>query len=154
MTQPVSPADQQLLTHLGALARTVDPPPALLTDLGRAALSLRRLDAELAELVADSDVALSGVRGATSTARLLTFEAGELVVEAQVSGPGGAHDVLGQVVPEPARGGASGSRQPAGTARPPSTRWAASASTVPSGLVRVTVELPARRPVTTAWVRV
>ena len=113
MSQPVPPADQELLLRLGVLARAADPAPAEVLELGRAALSMRRLDAELAELVADSDAALAGVRGAGSTVRLLTFEAGELVVEAQVSGPAGPTTCSVRSCPSRRqRVGGCGSRQP------------------------------------------
>ena len=52
--QTVDPADAELLRRLGAIAESVDPAPELVRELGRAALSFRRPDSELADLVADS----------------------------------------------------------------------------------------------------
>jgi hypothetical protein len=85
--------DTQLLQRLGGIAVQADPVPELVSQLGRAAFSLRQLDAELAELVGDSDVVLPGVRSSGSALRLLTFETEAVGVEVQLSGT----SLLGQV---------------------------------------------------------
>ncbi len=90
--------DATLLARLGAVARAVDPVPEEVRQWGRASFGMLRLDAELAELVSDSDELLVGVRSATSDVRLLTFEADDVVIEAQVSTTGTKRSVLGQVV--------------------------------------------------------
>ncbi len=94
-------ADQALLRRLGEIARTADGAPDHVYEAGRAALGLRRLDAELAELIADSNVELAGVRSTMTDARLLSFEAEGLGVEVQVSPFGAALVLLGQIVPPP-----------------------------------------------------
>ena len=145
--------DAQLLQRLGALAQAADPVPQLVTDLGRAAFALRRLDDELAELVGDSDVELVGVRSGGSDVRLLTFHAADLVVEAQVSAAGDRHTVLGQVVlvsvaegtvhlESANHGGSEQSLDELGSFRFDSVR---------SGLVRLTVQLGDARTVSTTW---
>lgn len=98
---PVGPDDEALLVRLGAVARTADPAPDLVRELGRAAFAMRRLDAELAELVADSAVdALAGVRATAVSGRLLTFESAGVTVEVEVStAPSGGLTLVGQVVP-------------------------------------------------------
>ena len=63
-----------LLDELRRLARAVDPVPDEVTAYARAALGWRRVDAELAELLADSRLeALSSTRSGAETARSLTF---------------------------------------------------------------------------------
>jgi hypothetical protein len=54
-----SAADRQLLARLGEALREAEPPPAEVMELARQTFILRTLDAELAALVEDSDVALS-----------------------------------------------------------------------------------------------
>lgn len=89
-------SDEELMARLGGIAKTIDPVPSHVSELARAAFTLRRLDEELAELIEDSDVALAGVRSAVSDVRLLSFQAREVVVEVQLSG-GGPVLLLGQV---------------------------------------------------------
>jgi hypothetical protein len=77
--------DDELLARLRSAAAGNDPPPALLVDHARVALSLRRLDAELAALVMDSELVEPGVtRAAGNEPRLLLFEAGGVSLELQV----------------------------------------------------------------------
>lgn len=155
MSHPLSAADEALLVHLGEVGRAVDPVPAHVLELGRAALALRDLDSELAELVADSAVEMVGVRSASAETRLLSFEAGDLAIEVQVSSVGGRPTLLGQVVPVPATAG--------GVIRLESQNAATATSdldslgdfrfdTVPDGLVRLRVELPGATAVTTTWI--
>lgn len=81
------PQDAELLSSLRRAAEGADPEPAYLRDLGRAAFSVRRVDAELAQLVADSTRQRELVRSAASGAdpRLVTFVAGDVTIEVQVS---------------------------------------------------------------------
>jgi hypothetical protein len=98
-------ADEDLFDRLAATLRGAEEPPEHVVELARASFGLHRLDAELAELVADSalDLTPAGVRSAADGPRMLTFEAGDAEVEVQVSAVGDAGwQVLGQVVP-PAR---------------------------------------------------
>ncbi len=83
----MSVEDRELLDWLARVAETVDPEPQHLRELGKAALSVRRVDAELAQLVADSALLAGAVRsGAVDTApRLLTFLLGDLAVDVQVT---------------------------------------------------------------------
>jgi hypothetical protein len=76
-----------------------DPvPPGAVVSAG-ASFALRSIDDELASLVYDSltDADLfAGVRSGTRAVRQLSFEAGELVLEMEVTG---ARYLVGQVVP-------------------------------------------------------
>jgi len=94
--------DDRLLRDLGELVRRVDPVPPDVTLSARSALALRRLDAELAELLYDSALdadALAGVRSAATASRLLTFEASGVTVEVEVAAEGERRRLVGQIVP-------------------------------------------------------
>ena len=78
MTDP----DEELMARLRHVAAEVDAPPELVEESARAAFLTRRLDAELAELVSDSDLTKSGVRGAGP--RALAFELRDLTLELQL----------------------------------------------------------------------
>ncbi len=145
--------DVRLLQRLGSVARAADPMPQLTRDLGRAAFTLRRLDTQLAELANDSAVSLVGVRGAGSDARLLTFHADELVVEAQVSGGGDRLLVLGQVM-QVAATWATVHLETADLVRADAELDDLGAfrfDDVAAGTVRLVVELPEGRSVSTQW---
>jgi hypothetical protein len=96
--------DDELLGRLAATLRDAGDPPHEVAELARLRFGLRRVDEELAELVADSalEAAPVGVRAAgPGAARLLTFEAegGELALQV-TSGIGrDGWELLGQVVP-------------------------------------------------------
>jgi hypothetical protein len=97
-------ADRALLDRLRAAVQWHDPLPATLVDGGQAIYGWLRLDAELAELLFDSDVeseAMAGVRGAGSGVRSLTFEAASLAVELDVEHvtTPDRRRIVGQIVP-------------------------------------------------------
>jgi hypothetical protein len=92
--------DLAFLAELGAAIDSTDPMPADLVDRSMAAFAMRDLDAELAELVADSwseDGALVGVRAAAMVEpeRLLTFQAASISVDVEVSD----ERVIGRITP-------------------------------------------------------
>jgi hypothetical protein len=91
--------DDALLRELGVALREGEPPVAELLAAGYAAFSWRTVDAELtvAELVFDSacDAAPTGLTRSNDSARTLTFQAGEVVVEIEVTDAG----VVGQLSP-------------------------------------------------------
>jgi hypothetical protein len=89
-----------LLDELRRIARAVDPVPDEVTAYARAALGWRRVDAELAELLADSRLeALSSTRSATETARSLTFRSKDLQVDVDLQEDDGTVVLLGQLAP-------------------------------------------------------
>lgn len=153
--QTVGAADQALLLRLGEIARTADGAPDYVYELGRAAFTLRRLDTELADLVADSNLDLAGVRSTMTEARLLSFEAGSLGVEVQVSLFGGAVVLLGQVVPPPGLTGGTVRlelRDGATTSVDLDAEGGFRFAGVTADLVRFHVEVPGANAVTTTWV--
>lgn len=82
----MSDRDDELERRLRALATEADPPPPLVVESAKAVFALRDLDAELAELVADSAVDDPAVltRAVVSDVRMLSFECGVIVVELDV----------------------------------------------------------------------
>ena len=88
----------------GVLAR-LDPVPPGLVEAGVGAFAWRTIDADLAELVFDSlvdqdEAAL--VRG-DQAGRLLSFRAGTLTIEVEVTATGPSRRLMGQLMP-PQRG--------------------------------------------------
>ncbi|MGW4823054.1 hypothetical protein ACWEP4_29710 [Streptomyces sp. NPDC004227] len=81
--------------ELRQAAAILDPVPDDLRQLAVEAYALRDLDARIAELTFDSLVDSIPVRGATDTPRMLTFQAGDLTVDIEVTGDG----LMGQVLP-------------------------------------------------------
>jgi hypothetical protein len=92
--------DEDLIRRLRRIAAEADPVPDSLYVAARAAFALRDLDARIAELVRDSvlDAPLIAVRAARGEdARMLSFEAGDTVIECEVTVRGGTRDISGQV---------------------------------------------------------
>jgi hypothetical protein len=98
--------DDALLAELRAVAAVRDPVPDAVLDAAKATLTWRTIDAELAALAYDSAVeaastagALVRDRSATREYRMLTFEAGDVSVEVEISGTGRTRRLTAQVVP-------------------------------------------------------
>ncbi|MYW44303.1 hypothetical protein [Streptomyces sp. SID161] len=87
--------DALLEEELREVAAVLDPVPAGLVQAALDAFALHDLDARLAELTFDSLVDALPVRGAVDAPRMLTFRAGELSVDVEVTGDG----LIGQVLP-------------------------------------------------------
>ena len=92
--------DDRLLLELRALAIEDDPVPLEALAAARSAIAWRTMDAELAELTADTsvDVGLVGVRSA-ETPVMLTFDSAGLTVEVELLEAGGRRRLMGQLVP-------------------------------------------------------
>jgi hypothetical protein len=94
--------DDALMAELRRVAAEVDPVPPGVIDAARAAIATRHLDHELAELVADSADADSGllfepVRGpGMAESRLLTFDGGGVQVDVDLAPEGHGLRVIGQ----------------------------------------------------------
>jgi hypothetical protein len=93
-------ADAALLAELAGVLRARTGPPAEVVAAARELFTWRTIDAELAALAYDSlvDDGPALVRAANGP-RILTFEAGEVVLEVEVDASPGARRFLGQVVP-------------------------------------------------------
>ncbi|MFJ7152449.1 hypothetical protein ACIQVT_30370 [Streptomyces sp. NPDC100445] len=93
-------ADTLLEEELRQAAAVLDPVPAELLQSALDAYALHDLDARLAELTFDSLVDALPVRGAVDAPRMLTFRAGAVTVDVEVTADG----LIGQVLPpQPAR---------------------------------------------------
>ena len=89
-----------LEAELRQAAAILDPVPAQLRENAVAAFALHDLDARIAELTFDSVADAIPVRGAGDVPRMLTFTAGEVTVDVEVTSQG----LMGQVLPpRPAR---------------------------------------------------
>jgi hypothetical protein len=88
--------------ELRDLFSNLDPVPPLVTDAAKAALGWRRLDAELAELLADSALDVESVvlaRGAQAALRSMSFTAGRVTIDIEIHGEGADRTALGQISP-------------------------------------------------------
>jgi hypothetical protein len=86
--------DDQLLTELREAVAEADLVTDRQREAARAAFTWRTVDAELAELLHDSALETSAVRGADDAARTLSFASGPLTLEVEVDGDA----LMGQVV--------------------------------------------------------
>jgi hypothetical protein len=96
------PNDPDLLQELRLMAGRVDPVPDEVVAAARSAILWRTIDAELAELTADSSVEdnrLVGVRGAAALPLVLSFEVGGQTLELEISETGTTRRLLGQLIP-------------------------------------------------------
>ena len=76
--------DEELMSDLRRICAQLDPVPEIVVDNARAALSTRRFDEELAELLLDSAAESSQVRGDQEQVRLLSFHLAGLSLEVRV----------------------------------------------------------------------
>ncbi|MBE1498255.1 hypothetical protein H4696_005355 [Amycolatopsis lexingtonensis] len=142
--------DDELMDVLRAAAAQADPVPDLVLRQARAALSTQDLDAELAELAFDSDLAEAGaVRAEGEDVRLLSFEAARVSVELQVEYAGGRVSLRGLIT------GATGDAviEVAGEryVRPIGAEGWFTAAGLPRGATRVKVTAADGTAVTTGW---
>jgi len=92
------PSTDPMFATLRNVLDHADPVPQAVVEAARAAYTWRTIDAELAELTADSAMATAGVRS-TSAPRLLTFEGAGVEVEVEVAQTGSTRHLSGQLVP-------------------------------------------------------
>jgi hypothetical protein len=147
--------DDELFQRLTEMLSPQHEPPAMVSDLAKQCFALRTIDAELAELTADSYVegtAAAVRRGARADIpRLLTFETPGLLVELEVGGSSRGRRILGELVPT---GPASIElRQPGiSDSRPINADDGRFMIEVPgSGPFSLTCRRPGRTPVVTEW---
>jgi len=92
--------DDPLLAELRRLAGVVDPVPDQVAAYASAALGWRRIDAELAELLVDSQLeTASTTRSLAESERSLTFKASELEIQVELQLGEGEIMLLGQLAP-------------------------------------------------------
>lgn len=154
------PSSDPTFATLRSVIDHADPVPAAVLEAARAAYTWRTIDAELAELTADSampatDSAMAGAGVRSSSApRLLTFEGAGIEVEVEVAQTGQTRRLAGQLVP-------------VGAAQV-TVRWAGgtqettaddlgrfTVEQIPAGSVSLTVQREgAQHPVVTSWVSI
>ncbi|HUA72242.1 MAG TPA: hypothetical protein VMA96_14205 [Solirubrobacteraceae bacterium] len=95
-------ADDLLMADLRAFFAEVDPVPPMVSEIAKASLGWRRLDADLAELLSDSGLEeeqYAGVRGSGAPARAVTFSSSELTIDIEVHVDDPGRTLLGQLSP-------------------------------------------------------
>lgn len=107
--------------ELRQAAAILDPVPPALRQAAVEAFALHDLDSRIAELTFDSVVDALPVRGATGAPRMLTFHAGEVTVDVELTAQG----LMGQVLP-PRTARIEVLSGPQAAPRSPPTTWAAS----------------------------
>ena len=152
--------DDRVMELLRRTVAEADQVPVDVVAAAKEAWTWRTIDAELAELAHDSmmdDDALVGVRGA-ATLRALSFAAGSLLVEVEVSEDGDRRGLVGQVMPPPDSAnpavvveGVDG-RSP--VALPVDELGRFAADRLGSGLVRLRVEDRSGGVLVTEWVAI
>jgi hypothetical protein len=99
MTQQNPPTEDRVISLLHKALDEADPVPMEVIDYAKAAFSWRTIEAELAHLAYDSSAeAINGVRS-TATARMLSFETGERLIDVEYNAV--TYRLMGQI--EPAR---------------------------------------------------
>jgi hypothetical protein len=147
--------DEELFERLRLVIDEVDPMPESVLVNARAAFALRRLDAELAELVRDSAEeergGLIAVRGA-GDARLISFETGTVAVELQITERGSVRDLVAQI---------SGVDIGRAEVETPTSRYPTvvedtlvSVDGIPAGHLRIHLHTAQGRDLVTSWVRI
>lgn len=151
LTEP----EARLLGELRGHFTRSDPVPASVLEAAYAAIELRDLDAQLAQLLRDTAMEdgkeLAGVRGLTAT-RSLTFALrDERYVEVDVEAAGERRALTGYVVP--ATGGTVSVEHPAGAALDgiidDGGRFAVDG--VPAGPVRLRISVDGEAAIVTEW---
>jgi hypothetical protein len=91
--------DDEVLDELRRLARAVDPVPDEVTAYAQAAIGWRRVDAELAELLADSRLETETLTRSSGDARTLSFAGAGLELEVELQPVEDRVVILGQLAP-------------------------------------------------------
>jgi hypothetical protein len=93
--------DDHLLAEWRALVSGLDPAPAEVTEFAKGALGWRRVDAELAEILADSQLtgAAAGTRTGGHGPRTVSLEAQTVRLDLQIDAEDGSMRILGQITP-------------------------------------------------------
>ncbi|HKA98934.1 MAG TPA: hypothetical protein VKD66_21900 [Streptosporangiaceae bacterium] len=97
---PEQADDDELEEQLRQLAARFDPVPPRLLDAAVDSYTWRTVDSDLAELVFDSQAEDQAalVRGGEHT-RLLSFAAGGLIIDLEITGSGQDRRIIGQLAP-------------------------------------------------------
>lgn len=144
---------EEVFRTLKSVVADVDPVPPDVLAAGRDAISVRTLDADLAELVYDSarDHQLLATVRSIPTTRQLTFEASDQLVEIELAPAGRTTSLVGQIVPVAA--GRVEVRHSSGSVSVGADELGRfSVPTVPTGPLSLRIEVEGRAPTVTDWV--
>jgi len=143
--------DDRLVARLRRIAGQLDPVPDLVSQAARSAFGLRELDARLAELVHDSavDAPAAAVRGPGP--RVLSFEAGGVVVECEVTARESRRDITGQLVGDHASQVEARVPGAAAVTAPVDDLGWFSLHDLPAGLVQLRCQLAGGATIVTSW---
>lgn len=143
---------ENLIDNLRTTLAAVDPVPTPVTTAALASLGYHRPEAHLAELVADSALSPSAVRGGPYAPRLLTFTAPGLVIELEVNTTDSHRDITGHLAPS--RAADVEIRWPGGThTTHADLSGHFTATEVPSGPISMLCHTP-DHPVATTWTNI
>lgn len=147
---------EEFESKLRAVTGEADPVPDLVLDGGRAAFAMRTIDSELAELVADSAYDDSGLvtRAVVSDVRMLSFECGDVTVELDVETDPASRSLRLHGIAVGAVGELAIVRAAARSVVVLGPDGRFDAGTVEAGPLRLELETPDGRRVTTSWVSV
>lgn len=147
--RPTDLTDDALQELLGLALHHDDPVPRHVVAAARGAFTWRTIDQELADLVFDSAMELTGVREHGGS-RQLTFQAPGLEIEVMIVDPE-SRRLVGQLVP--ARAATVRLEGTEHTLEQPADRFGKfSFEAAPPGPVRITVAGPDELAVSTDWV--
>ena len=147
---------EDMESKLRAVTGEADPLPDLVLEAGRAAFAMRTIDTELAELVADSAYADSGLvtRAVASDVRMLSFECGDVTVELDAETDPTTRSVRLQGIAVGAVGDVVVVRATERHVFPLGPDGRFDAGTTEAGPLRLELTTPDGRRVTTSWVSV
>jgi len=148
---------EPLLAELRSMLDGADPLPDPVLAAAKASFVWRTIDAELAELSADSLDALTGAAGtraAGGAARLLTFQAPGVEIEVEVAETGSTRRLTGQLIP-PAPADVT-VRWSSGSIETPADELGRfTVESVPAATVSLSIVQPdAAHPVVTSWIAI
>lgn len=148
--------DTALLVHLGQALRAHEEPPPSVVALAKASFGLRRLDAELAALVADSFDELTGPRVRSVRApRMVSFEAQGLTIDVELTPTGSGWRLVGQLDPPgPATIQLRDIADVSGVSADADRYGRFALDVAESGPIGLLCRRPGERPVVTTWVLV
>ncbi len=147
--------DDVLHERLRAMLDRTEAPPAHLVDAAKQSLVWRTVDAELAELVADSAGDPAAALRAHDAPHLLTFAAGDTVVVLEVGHDDQLRRVIGQII-SPAAAHVEVRHSGGVISADADADGRFRASAVPPGPISVSCRFdePGRAPIVTSWVAI
>jgi hypothetical protein len=146
-------ADDELVSALALALRELDPVPAELVKAGKTALSWRTVDAELAELVADTDDGIAAA-GRSRAPRVLTFAVGDTTLVLEVTDDQNRRRLLGQIV-APRRAEIEAAHRSGAVTVESDDLGRFRVDDFPTGPIRLSLRVPDKvSPVVTTWVNI